>query len=152
MIGIVVVSCGKVALEMKRSAEILLGRKINHLRQVSVDPKKGLSGSKGNLTRAIKDVDDGDGVLILADLYGSTPCNICMPYIAKHRVELVSGMNLPMLVKAVMVRESIDFGKFADFLVEYGKGRISLLRECPVDNGRGSASKKQAEESCRGRI
>jgi mannose PTS system EIIA component len=96
MIGVVVATHGNLAQEMIRTAEAVVG-KLAQVAPVSVvatspDVRSGIEG-------AIRSVDEGDGVLLLTDLLGGSPTNLCLSFLAERKVEVVTGVNLPMLLK-----------------------------------------------------
>ena len=98
MIGVVVATHGKLAEEMIRTAEAVVGK----LEQVVPVSVVGTSPDmRGDLKTAIQQVDQGDGVLLLTDLLGGSPTNLCVSFLEERKVEVVTGVNLPMLLKLV---------------------------------------------------
>lgn len=103
MIGVVVAAHGHLAEELIRTAEAVVGR----LDQtVAVSVLASAPDVRGILGRAIREVDTGDGVLVLADLLGGSPCNLCLSFAGEQQVEVVTGVNLPMLLKLASLRSS----------------------------------------------
>ena len=104
MKGIVLVSHGKLAEGMISSAEMLLGGGIKNLEWVSL----AINDTPESFIRQVREkaekVDDGDGIIILADLLGGTPCNLCAAF-ADKQVRLLTGMNLNMLIEVLLSRE-----------------------------------------------
>ncbi|NWF38501.1 PTS sugar transporter subunit IIA [Mariprofundus sp. NF] len=121
MIGIVLIGHACIASEMLKALEYVVGE------QPLIDAIDVVTGqSPEELAKAldtrIRACDIGDGVLVLADMFGGTPCNVAMGTLAKGQVEVVSGFNLPLLVKAATLRSSAhDLAAFAEQVVEAGR-------------------------------
>jgi len=103
MIGVVVATHGKLAEEMIRTAEAVVG-KLAQVAPVSVVATE--PDIRGQLKEAIKSVDTGEGVLLLTDLLGGSPTNLCVSFVSERKVEIVTGVNLPMLLKLDVLRAS----------------------------------------------
>ena len=130
MIGVVVATHGRLAEEMLRTAETVVGR-IEQARAVAVDP--AVQDMRAALKEAIKSVDTGDGVLLLTDLLGGSPTNLCLSFMEERQIEVVTGVNLPMLLTFGQLRVAgKPIQKLAADLVEAGQraiGHVSgLLR------------------------
>jgi PTS system mannose-specific IIA component len=96
MIGVVVATHGNLAQELIRTAEAVVGK----LAQVSpVSVVATAPDMRHSIEEAIRGVDQGDGVLLLTDLMGGSPTNLCLSFLAERKVEVVTGVNLPMLIK-----------------------------------------------------
>jgi len=121
MIGIVLIGHACIASEMLKALEYVVGEQplIDVIDVVTGQPPELLSRT---LEARIRACDIGDGVLVLADMFGGTPCNVAMGALAKGHVEVVSGFNLPLLVKAATLRSSAnDLAAFAEQVVEAGR-------------------------------
>jgi PTS system mannose-specific IIA component len=127
MIGVVVATHGKLAEEMIRTAETVVG----HLDQVApVSIVATAPDVRGDLKTAIQRVDQGDGVLLLTDLLGGTPTNLCVSFLTERRVEVVTGVNLPMLLKLGGLRASgKPIGQIAHDLAEAGQRAIGHVSD-----------------------
>jgi len=125
MIGVVIMTHGDLGRELIRAAELIKGE-LKDVIPVSVDATKGVEELKKEIVSAIKKADSGQGVLILTDLFGGTPSNISLSFLKQGKVEVVTGVNLPMLMKVHDAREEKDLEGFADFIKEYGKKNIYL--------------------------
>ena len=103
MIGVVVATHGNLAQEMIRTAEAVVGKlaQVAAVSVVSTEPNVRLS-----IEEAIRGVDQGDGVLLLTDLLGGSPTNLCLSFLTERQVEVVTGVNLPMLLKLGALRAS----------------------------------------------
>jgi PTS system mannose-specific IIA component len=125
MIGVVVATHGKLAEEMIRTAEAVVGHLdgVAPLSVVATSPDV-----RGDLKAAIERVDQGDGVLLLTDLLGGSPTNLCVTFLNDRKVEVVTGVNLPMLLKLSSLRASGQpIGEIARNLVEAGQRAIGHL-------------------------
>ena len=79
--------------------------------------------------KAIKDVDEGDGVILFTDMFGGTPSNLGLSFLDEGKTEVIGGVNLPMVIKASMSREGKTLKELASFIKEYGQNSISLASE-----------------------
>ncbi|HYS11446.1 MAG TPA: PTS sugar transporter subunit IIA [Myxococcales bacterium] len=127
MIGVVVATHGKLAEEMIRTAETVVG-KLELVAPVSV---VGISPDmRCDLEEAIQRVDQGEGVLLLTDLLGGSPTNLCVSLLEERKVEIVTGVNLPMLLKLSVLRGSgKSIGQVAHDLAEAGQRSIGHVSE-----------------------
>lgn len=126
-LGLVVAAHCRVAQEMVKAAELILGP-MEAARTVSMDPHTPVEEMVGTLSEAIKEVDAGHGVIVLTDLFGGTPSNIALSF-AGTRVEVLSGFNLPMLIKFAEIRDTLSVRKAAEVLRDYGRRYVSLASE-----------------------
>jgi PTS system mannose-specific IIA component len=122
MIGVVVATHGNLAQEMIRTAEAVVG-KLPQVAAVSVVASK--ADVRRGIEDAIRSVDSGDGVVLLTDLLGGSPTNLCLSFLTERKVEVVTGVNLPMLLKLGGLRESgKPIGQLAHDLAEAGQKSI----------------------------
>lgn len=127
MVGVLVITHGDLGQELIKAAELIKG-KYDGVLPVSVDSKKGVEDIKKEITSAIKKVDKGEGVLILTDLFGGTPSNIALSFLKEGKVEVVTGVNLPMLLK-LDIRKEKNLTELSYFIKDYGRKNISLASE-----------------------
>jgi len=127
MIGIVAVSHCGVAAEMVCAAELITGP-LEACRALTLQAGQPVEEMVKQLREAIKEVDRGHGVLILTDLFGGTPANISLSFLGP-KVEVVCGMNLPMLIKLAGCRADSSLEKVAAMVKVYGQSHISLASE-----------------------
>lgn len=127
MVGVLVITHGDLGQELIKAAELIKG-KYDGVLPVSVDSNKGVEDIKKEITTAIKKVDKGDGVLILTDLFGGTPSNIALSFLKEGKVEVVTGVNLPMLLK-LEIRKEKNLTDLSYFIKDYGRKNISLASE-----------------------
>jgi mannose PTS system EIIA component len=126
MIGLVVATHGRLAQELLATAEQIIGP-LPQTTSCSVEPGTGADELQKRLHEAIGRVDQGDGVLVLADLFGGSPCTQSMALCQKANLEVVSGVNLPMVIKASSLRhEGHSVNALAQALVQYGQRNITL--------------------------
>lgn len=127
MIGVVVATHGNLAQEMIRTAEAVVG-KLAQVVPVSVVATA--PDMRHSIADAIRSVDTGDGVLLLTDLLGGSPTNLCLSFLAERRVEVVTGVNLPMLLKLGTLRDSPKpIEQVAHDLAEAGQKSIGHASE-----------------------
>ena len=127
MIGVVVATHGKLAEELIRTAEAVVG-KIEQIAPVSIVAAS--PDMRGDLKAAIQRVDQGEGVLLLTDIYGGSPTNLCLSFLTERQVEVVTGVNLPMLLQLPGVRASKGgIAAVAQKLVEAGQKSVANASE-----------------------
>jgi PTS system mannose-specific IIA component len=127
MIGIVIVAHGQLANVLVETAEIIIGRKPDSIVSVSLDLTEPVDKLKKKITTGIKSVDSNKGILILTDMFGGTPSNLSYTFLEEGRIEVISGVNLPVLLKAINIREKdVDLQEMAKTIETYGKKSISL--------------------------
>jgi len=128
MVGIVLVTHPHLGEEFLRSAELICG-KFPNLTTVSIDTSKGVEELRQEIAAAIKSVDLGKGVLILTDMFGGTPSNMSLVFLQEDRVEVLTGLNLPMLIKISNCREGRTLKELARLAKEAGQKNINLASE-----------------------
>jgi len=128
MVGLVVATHGKLAEELLRTAEAIVGP-LERSRAVSITASSSMDASRAELEEAIRAVDDGDGVLVLTDMFGGTPANLALTFLDGH-IEVLTGVNLPMLLKVASCRaDQMGLQTTAQFLAGYGQKNITLASE-----------------------
>jgi len=128
MIGVLITTHGNLGSELIKAAELIRGS-LKGIIHVSIDQTKGVEDLKKEISTAIKKLEQGQGVLILTDLFGGTPSNISLSFLKEGRVEVITGVNLPMLLKLPDIREGVALKEFAQVIKEYGIKNISLASE-----------------------
>jgi len=128
MIGVLITTHGNLGSELINAAELIRG-KLKGIIPVSVDQTKGVEDLKKEISMAIKKLDQGQGVLILTDLFGGTPSNISLSFMKEGKVEVITGINLPMLLKLPDIRRDMSLKQFAQNIKDYGIKNISLASE-----------------------
>jgi mannose PTS system EIIA component len=127
-IGGVVVSHGHVANELLAAAETVVGR-LSHIQAVSIGWHDDVEAAKSEISRAIKAVSDGKGVLVLTDMFGGTPTNISAMFIKDNEVEIITGVNLPMVIKLASQNKEMSLSELAKEVEEQGKQAIYRTSE-----------------------
>ncbi|MCE5334634.1 MAG: PTS sugar transporter subunit IIA [Desulfobacteraceae bacterium] len=127
LIGVIAISHCSLAEEMVKVAEMIVGP-LKNCKAICFKPDEAVDTMMKLLRDAIKEVDQGKGVLILTDLFGGTPANISLSFQGPG-VEVVCGMNLPMLIKLAGCRTGHTLAQAASIVKEYGQRHISLAGE-----------------------
>jgi mannose PTS system EIIA component len=104
MIGMVLVTHGRLAREFKSALEHVVGPQ-RQLGVITIDPDDDMDGRRQDIMDAIHSVDSGEGVVVLTDMFGGTPSNLAISAMNGSNVEVVAGINLPLLIKLASVRE-----------------------------------------------
>ena len=129
MIGMVLATHGELGRALIGSMEMIVGAQ-PLVAALSLQVADGLEDATGRLQEALDRVDEGDGVLVLTDMLGGTPSNLCLALIGGSRqVEVVSGVNLPMVLKAAHVRRESSLGDTAAQVKKVGRGAILVASE-----------------------
>ncbi len=128
MTGIVVVAHHNIAKEMVATAEMIVGSQ-KQLETIDIFPENNVDTIKEKVVQALKKTDTGDGVIILTDMFGGTPSNIGLSFLDEGKVEVVAGVNLPMLIKLVTFREGKPISELAPFITQYGQKNIYLATD-----------------------
>ena len=124
MIGVVVVTHGQLATELVNAAEMIVGD-LPQFTAVSIGWHDDTQDAREEIAQAITRVRAGtDGVLILTDMFGGTPANLAMTFLPENQVEVITGVNLPMLIKIAQTRESAALLDVARDLREHGRTAI----------------------------
>jgi len=129
MIGVVVVTHCHLAEEFICAARLVVGEELKQFQAVSVEPKDGSDAIREKIIAAIRKVDTGQGVLILTDMYGGTPSNISLSFLEEKRIEIITGVNLPMLLKLATYQNNLDLESLAAFITDYGQKNINLASD-----------------------
>ena len=133
MVGLVVATHGRLADEMVATAEQIVG-KLPLVATCSIEPGTALEDLRAKLRSAVSEVDQGAGVIVLADLFGGTPCKESLMMSQRLNIEVLAGVNLPMLLKANSLRsEQLPLAEMANLLAAHAQRNITcasaLLRE-----------------------
>jgi PTS system mannose-specific IIA component len=123
MIGVVVVTHGQLANELVNAAEMIVGD-LPQFTAVSIGWHDDVNNAREDIAQAIARVRGQDGVLLLIDMFGGTPSNIGMTFLEKDRVEVITGVNLPMIIRLANLRESSDLLAVARQVRDDGRNAI----------------------------
>ncbi|HTW29929.1 MAG TPA: PTS sugar transporter subunit IIA [Acetobacteraceae bacterium] len=124
MIGLVLVTHGRLADEMRSAMEHVVGPQRN-VATVCIGADDDMEARRGDIRRCIDCVDTGDGVVLVTDMFGGTPSNLAISMMKRPGVEVIAGMNLPMLVKLAKVRSSQTLGECVDCAQAAGRKYIA---------------------------
>jgi PTS system mannose-specific IIA component len=127
MIGALIITHGNLGRELIKATELIKGP-LTGVLTIAVDETKGVEELKKEIQTAIKKLDKGSGVLILTDLFGGTPSNISLSFLKESRVEVVTGVNLPMMMKLSHPGD-LALRDLAALVSEYGRKNIYLASE-----------------------
>jgi len=129
-VGILIVGHLTLAKDLITTTRFLIGDLFGvKVRGLSINPKERGDKFCKMVTDTIKEVDEGEGVLILTDLLGGTPTNICIPYIEKGKVELITGVNLPMVISSITNLKGKTLSELSESVRNSGKDSICIVNE-----------------------
>ncbi|MEJ5358522.1 MAG: PTS fructose transporter subunit IIA [Desulfobacterales bacterium] len=137
MIGIVVVTHGRLGEALLEASEFILGNRPAATVAVSIDLNQNVDRLREKVAGAVKKVNQGDGVLVLTDMFGGTPSNISYSFLEEGRLDVLTGVNLPVLVQALTQRERLPLVELAASLETYGRKSITLASGILKGNKRG---------------
>lgn len=128
MIGLVLVTHGRLASEFVTAMEHVVGPQ-ERVESIAIGPDDDMEARRADIAKAIGKVDDGKGVIVLTDLFGGTPSNLAISLLERGRVEVIAGINLPMLIRLASARKSM---KVVDAVIaarEAGRKYIAVASE-----------------------
>ncbi len=125
MIGLVLVTHGLLALEFVRATEHVVGSQ-DAVEAICIGPDDDMEERREEIQAAIKKVDGGSGVIVLTDMFGGTPSNLAISFMGKGQVEVIAGVNLPMLIKLASVRKEASLEEAVAQAQESGRKYINV--------------------------
>src|SRR6202789_4724366 len=125
MIGLVLVTHGRLAIEFRAALEHVVGPQ-SQIEAVTIGPDDDVEERRKDIIEAVKRVDSGDGVAILTDMFGGTPSNLAISVMSRPKVEVLAGINLPMLVKLAKVRGECPLAEAVVAAQESGRKYITI--------------------------
>lgn len=134
MIGLVLVTHGQLATEFRAALEHVVGPQ-DAIETVSIGPDDDMEQRRDDILAAVKSVDRGDGVAVLTDMFGGTPSNLAISIMDQGHVEVIAGVNLPMLIKFASLRGDTDLASAITQAQEAGRKYISVASQ--VLSGKG---------------
>ena len=126
MIGIVIVTHRQLGESLIDAAQFIVGSKPEAMESISIDLNENADALRDKIVKGIKNVSSDEGVLILTDMFGGTPSNLSYSFLEEGRIEVLSGVNLPVLIKAINSRPKMELTKLTESLEVYGKKSISM--------------------------
>jgi PTS system mannose-specific IIA component len=128
MIGLVLVTHGRLAAEFRAALEHIMGPQ-RQIEAVAIDPADDIERRRQDIIDAVGRVDSGKGVAILTDMFGGTPSNLAISVMHAPNIEVIAGVNLPMLVKLAKVREDTTLAEAAAMAQEAGRKYINIASQ-----------------------
>jgi PTS system mannose-specific IIA component len=128
MIGLVIVTHGGLAGEFRAALEHVVGPQ-TQMEAVSIGPDDDMELRRNEILAAIRRVDSGSGVVVLTDMFGGTPSNLAISVMDEAKVEVIAGVNLPMLVKLTSIRSEGDLVKAVDLAKDAGRKYINVASQ-----------------------
>ncbi len=132
MIGLVLVTHGRLAEEFVAALEHVVGKQRN-VAAISTGPDDDMEQRRADILAAVGFVDEGDGVILMTDMFGGTPSNLAISVMSESKVEVIAGVNLPMLIKFASVRESEPLTEAVASVQEAGRKYINVASSLLVD-------------------
>lgn len=128
MIGMVLVTHGNLADEFVLAMQHVVGRQ-DAIKTVCIGPNDDMERRRADIAKAIQDVDSGDGAIVLTDLFGGTPSNLAISLMEAGKVEVIAGINLPMLIRLAKARNSMSVREAVAAAREAGRAYITVASE-----------------------
>ena len=123
MIGMILVTHGRLATEFVAALEHVVGAQ-TQIAAICIGADDDMEERRQDILRSIADVDSGDGAVLLTDMFGGTPSNLAMTFIETNQIEVITGVNLPMLIKLASLRSSQDLLAVAREMRDHGRSAI----------------------------
>lgn len=128
MIGLVLVTHGRLAEEFQSALEHVVGPQTG-VASVSIGPDDDMEGRRNDIIAAVETVDTGAGVVILTDMFGGTPSNLAISVMQDRNIEVLAGLNLPMLVKLARIRSDFEMREAVRMAAEAGRKYINVAND-----------------------
>lgn len=128
MIGLVIVTHGALAVEFRAALEHVVGEQ-TQIETISIHPDDDGESRRGDILAAVKSVDSGKGVVIATDMFGGTPSNLAISVMDDCNVEVIAGVNLPLLVKLVSVRSEMALTEAVDAAKDAGRKYVTVASQ-----------------------
>ena len=125
MLGVLIVTHYRLAEEFLQAVQLIVGE-LPRFRAIGLDPATAPEDMRRRIEAELKQIDGREGVLMLVDMFGGTPSNLCLSFLDEGRVEVVTGLNLPMLVKVARVDDASSLAEVAQVARDSGRRNISI--------------------------
>ena len=132
MIGMVLVTHGRLAAEFIAALEHVVGPQRN-IAAVCIGPENDMEKRRQDILRSVEEVGNGDGVVLLTDMFGGTPSNLAISIMDKAKVEVIAGVNLPMLIKLASLRQTESLANAVRGAQEAGRKYINVASQLLAD-------------------
>ena len=127
-VGVVIVTHYRLGEEFLQALRLIIPE-APPFASVAINPNQSVEEMRGAIASALAATEEGDGVLVLTDMFGGTPSNMSLSFLDEHHVEVVTGINLPMLIKLATMSEEKPLEELAAFIKDYGQRNISVASE-----------------------
>lgn len=128
MIGLVLVTHGRLAEEFRAALEHVVGKQ-ERIATVSIHPDDDVESRRGDILAAVEEVDSGKGVIVLTDMFGGTPSNLAISIMEADHIEVIAGTNLPMLIKLASIRRDAKLAAAVEQAREAGRKYINVASQ-----------------------
>jgi PTS system mannose-specific IIA component len=128
LIGVLVVTHGRLGYELVKAAGMIV-EETAHVKSLSLGWHNNVEKSKLKIAKAVESVDKGKGAIILTDMFGGTPSNLSLPLLEKGRLEIITGVNLPMVVKLANQAGNESLEELAKKVKEQGQRQIAIASQ-----------------------
>lgn len=128
MIGLILVTHGKLAEEFVSAMQHVVGRQ-DAVRTVCIGPNDDMEARRAEIAAAVREVDAGQGVIVLTDLFGGTPSNLAISLMKAGKVEVIAGINLPMLIRLAKARGCMGLEQAVTAARDAGRNYITIASE-----------------------
>lgn len=128
MIGLVIVTHGGLAVEFRSALEHVVGRQ-TQLETIAIGPDDDTERRRLDIVKAVRDVDSGQGVIILTDMFGGTPSNLAISVMDEAKAEVIAGINLPILVKLASIRAEVPLAEATAMARDAGRKYIKVASQ-----------------------
>lgn len=128
MIGLVLVTHGNLALEFISAMQHVVGKQ-EQIAAVCIGPEDDMEIRRAEILKKVKDVDNGNGTILLTDMFGGTPSNLAISIMDQAKVEIIAGVNLPMLIKIASLRKEKNLKETVEGAQEAGKKYINIASQ-----------------------
>lgn len=128
MIGLVLVTHGRLAVEFREALEHVVGPQAL-IETIPIGADDDMEKRRQDIVVAVERADEGDGVIVLTDMFGGTPCNLAISVMEAGKVEVIAGVNLPMLIKLARIRGEMPLGEAVNLAQEAGRKYINVASQ-----------------------
>jgi PTS system mannose-specific IIA component len=146
MIGVLLVTHGKLAEEL-RAAALMIQPEISRIVAVSLEWNQTGDDARDRIAKGLQEADEGEGAVILTDMFGGTPTNLTLSFLKRERVEIVTGLNLPMVLKCAALQKSgKTVAEIAHLSKDRGQRSIYVASDLLADEGASAAASLESRE------
>jgi len=129
MVGVIIVAHMQLAEELLKVTQIITSSTLDNFMAVSINLDDNPDRAREKLLKAVKAVDNGDGVIIIVDMFGGTPSNLSLSLLTRGKIEIVTGANLPMIIEAASNSQKVSLNELVSILTSSGQREIRSAGE-----------------------